>query len=280
MKGDMHKELYTAFDNISPSGFENQVAIVTGAAAGIGRAIAEEFHKRGCKVVIADIQHDVGQVTASEIGDNTVFIPCDISKAEQVENLINKTIFQFGRLDIMVNNAGVNSVLPEERVTVDSYPNRTWHKMIDVDLSGTFYCCKFAAKQMIKQRTGTIINIASVAGVVALRLQIGFVAAKAAVIKMTEVMACELAPFGIRVNAVSPGSTVTGITKKLFYEKKNSASENLAEKIVSFIPLRRPGEVAEIAGAVIFLASDSATYVNGHNIIVDGGWTSGFNRDF
>lgn len=270
----------TLKNTVIPNHFKNQVAVITGAATGIGRAIAEEFYRRGCKVVIADIQHEVGEATAREMGGNAIFIPCDVSDVTQVDNLIKKTILHFGKLDIMVNNAGVNAVLPEERVTVDSYPDGTWHKMIDVDLTGTFYCCKMAAKEMIKQESGTIINIASVAGVVALRLQIGFVAAKAAIIKMTEAMACELAPFGIRVNAVSPGSTVTDVTKKLFYSDDGKGGDKLAEKILSFIPQRRPGEAAEIADAVVFLASDSASYINGHNIVVDGGWTSGFNRDF
>jgi len=128
---------------------------------------------------------------------------------------------------------------------------------------------------MVEQGSGSIINIASVAGVVALRLQIGFVAAKAAVIRMTEAMACELGPRGVRVNAVSPGSTLVDATRKLFYE-----NEAVASRLVSFIPQGRPGEAAEVARAVLFLASDAASYVNGHNLVVDGGWTCGFNRDF
>ncbi len=179
----------------------------------------------------------------------------------------------------MVNNAGVNSIRFEDRVTIDKYPDETWHKMINIDLNGTFYCCKAAAKVMIDQRSGSIINIASVAGVVALRLQIGFVAAKAAILKMTEAMGCELAAFGIRVNAVSPGSIITESTRKLFYGENGTFSQ-LAERVVSFIPQGRPGETNEIAEAVAFLASDSATYINGHNIVVDGGWIAGFNRDF
>ncbi len=193
--------------------------------------------------------------------------------------MVKTTVDHFGKLDIMVNNAGVNSIRFEDRVTIDKYPDETWHKMINIDLNGTFYCCKAAAKVMIEQRSGSIINIASVAGVVALRLQIGFVAAKAAILKMTEAMGCELAAFGIRVNAVSPGSIITESTRKLFYGENGTFSQ-LAERVVSFIPQGRPGETNEIAEAVAFLASDSATYINGHNIVVDGGWIAGFNRDF
>ncbi len=259
--------------------FDRQVAVVTGAAGGIGKAIAEKLYTAGASVVISDINEEKGKRVAEELGKRAVFIPCDISDAAQVEDLINSTIRHFGILHIMVNNAGVNGILPEERVTIDRYPNNTWHRLIDVDLSGTFYCCKAAAKTMISQRHGNIINIASVAGVVALRLQIGFVAAKAAIIKMSEAMACELAPFGIRVNSVSPGSTITDVTRQLFYDDENDKS-NLANRILSFIPLSRPGEVEEIADTVLFLASDSSSYINGHNIVVDGGWVSGFNRDF
>ena len=112
-----------------------------------------------------------------------------------------------------------------------------------------------------------------------LRLQVGFVAAKAAIIKMTEAMACELAPMGVRVNCVSPGSTLTEGTRKLYYGE-DSSFRDMADRVVSFIPQRRPGEVEEVADAVAFLASDAASYINGQNLIVDGGWVSGFNRDF
>jgi NAD(P)-dependent dehydrogenase (short-subunit alcohol dehydrogenase family) len=258
---------------------KDKVAIVTGSAGGIGKAIAEKFYQNGANVIISDVQIEQGQETARSLGKRAVFIPCDISDASQVNSLINMTVQQFGQLDIMVNNAGINSARPEDRVTVDKYPDATWHKMINVDLNGTFYCCKAAAGVMVKQKFGSIINISSIAGVVALRLQIGFVAAKAAIIKMTEAMACELAPMGVRVNTVSPGSTLTDATRKLFYGKDGSFSE-MASRVVSFIPQGRPGEADEIAGAVLFLASDSASYINGHNIVVDGGWTCGFNRDF
>lgn len=259
--------------------FRGKVAIVTGSAKGIGKAIAEKLYQYGANVVISDILLEKGKETAALLGERAIFFPCDISVQEQVIFLMKATIEYFGKLDIMVNNAGVNSVKVEDRVTIDKYPDQTWHKMIDIDLNGTFYCCKAAAKIMIEQQFGTIINIASVAGLVALRLQIGFVAAKAAIVKMTEAMGCELAPFGIRVNAVSPGSIVTDTTQKLFYSEKGSFSK-MSESVISFIPQKRPGKADEIADAVAFLASDSASYINGHNIVVDGGWIAGFNRDF
>ncbi|MHB0998444.1 MAG: SDR family NAD(P)-dependent oxidoreductase [Armatimonadota bacterium] len=257
----------------------SKVAIVTGSAQGIGKSIAAVLVKHGAKVVIADMNPVSGQATAAELGESAVFISCDVTNPAQVKSMIDQTVEWFGSLDIMVNNAGINATRTEDRVTIDQYPEETWHKMINVDLNGTFFCCKMAAQQMLKQESGCIINIASVAGVVALRLQIGFVAAKAAIIKMTEAMACELGPKGIRVNTVSPGSILTEITRTLFYGEDGKFKDK-ANSILSFIPEGRPGETDEVANAVLFLASDAASYVNGQNIIVDGGWTAGFSRDF
>jgi len=256
---------------------QDKVAIITGSAGGIGKAIATLFSANGAKVIISDVQEEAGLKTAEELG--SIFIPCDISNIDQVNSLIDETVNEFGRLDIMVNNAGINAGRKEDRVTTDMYPVETWHKMISIDLNGTFYCCRKAAQVMVEQKSGSIVNIASIAGVVALRLQVGFVAAKAGIIKMTEAMACELGPMGIRVNCVSPGSTLTEGTRKLFYGNDSTFRE-MADRVVSFIPQGRPGEAEEIADAVAFLASDSASYINGHNIVVDGGWVCGFNRDF
>jgi len=229
----------------------------------------------GAFVVVADVQEDKGKAAASELGERAVFHPCDVSDAAQVRELFNTAVARHGRVDIAVNNAGINTGRPEERVTIDQYPDEVWHRIMNVDLHGLFYCCKAAAAQMVRQQAGSIINISSIAGVVPLRLQIGFVAAKAAVIRITEAMAAELGPQGIRTNAVSPGSTLVQGTRQLFYNNKE-----MAERLTSFIPLRRPGETNEIADAVLFLASDAAAYVNGHNLVVDGGWTCGFSRDF
>lgn len=259
--------------------FVGKVVIVTGAASGIGKAIADKFHREGAMVILSDIQTEEGERTAADLGDRALFVRCDIADANQVNYLVNTVIERFGKLDVMVNNAGVNSLSPRDRVTVDRYPDETWHRMINIDLNGTFYCCKAASRVMIVQGGGAIVNVASVAGVVALRLQIGFVAAKAAIIKMSEAMACELGPMGIRTNVVSPGSTITEATKKLF-SHEDSKGDSLADRILSFIPQGRAGEASEIADAVAFLASNDASYINGHNVVVDGGWISGFNRDF
>ncbi|MBO7392593.1 MAG: SDR family oxidoreductase [Abditibacteriota bacterium] len=252
-----------------------KVAVVTGGAGAIGGAICEKLASCGATVVVSDVATEKGEAFAKTLGNNSSFCYCDISKYESVQQLIDTVVECYGKLDIMVNNAGINTGKPEERVTTDQYPVETWHKIIGIDLDGTFYCCQLASRQMIKQGGGNIINVASVAGVVALRLQVGFVAAKAAIIRMSEAMACELGPKGIRVNVLSPGSTLFEGTRKLFY-----ANKDFADRLLSFIPAGRPADVTEMGEAVAFLASDASQYMNGHNLIVDGGWTCGFNRDF
>jgi 3-oxoacyl-[acyl-carrier protein] reductase len=257
---------------------QGKIAIVTGSGTGIGQATARELTRAGATVVISDVLHAEGKATAKELSGDSFYIPCDVTQREQVDGLVAAAVERFGKLDIMVNNAGVNA-RQDERVTTECFSDETWHRIINCDLHGCFYGCRAAGQQMVKQGSGSIINIASVAGVVALRLQVAFVAAKAAVIKMTEAMACELGPKGLRVNVVSPGSTATESNKPAFFNPDGSLSE-LAAKITSFIPMNRPGWAEEMACAVAFLASDQAAYINGHNLIVDGGWTCGFNRDF
>lgn len=256
-----------------------RVAVVTGSAQGIGEVIARALASCGASVVVSDLQADKGREVAESIGNGSVFVPCDISDSSQVGSLVDKTVERFGRLDVMVNNAAYHPADPRNRVPIDQFPEDTFAKIMQVSLTGTFLCIKAAAAQMIRQKSGSIINIASVAGVVALRLQVGHCVAKAGIIKMTEAAACELGPHGIRVNTVSPGSVLTEATRKLFYGDEGTKKE-FREKMLSFIPAGRPGEPNEVAGAVVFLASDAASYINGHNLIIDGGWTCGFTRDF
>lgn len=258
---------------------QGKVAIVTGAAQGIGKAIARTFAEHGATVVISDIQPLKGEATSKEIGHSAIFLPCDISKPEEVRVLVDTVVERFGHLDLMINNAAYNPVKPEERVSVDKYPEDIFRLVMDVDINGTFYCSKAAAIQMIKQKSGGIINIASTSGVVALRNQISHVVGKAAIVRMTQAMALELGPHGIRVNSISPGSTLTEATEKIFYSQE-AAYKEFVERLLTFIPQGRPGKPDEIAQAALFLASDTASYINGHNMIVDGGWTCGYTRDF
>lgn len=258
---------------------EGRVAVVTGGARGIGKEIARKFVLHGATVVIADVLRNEGKATVEELGEASCFCYCDISKLKDVRQLIDYTTGRYERLDILVNNAALNPSQAEHRRTVDSFSESFFAKTIDVDINGTMYCSKLAAAYMRERQGGNIINIASIAGVVPLQKQIGHVVGKGGVIKMTEAMAVELGPFGIRVNAISPGSTVTDATKALFYSEEASYSK-MAEELLSFIPLKRPGQTEDIANAALFLASDLSSYVTGHNLVVDGGWTCGFVRNF
>ena len=258
---------------------QGKVAIVTGAARGIGKKIAADFITQGATVVIGDILDDVAAATVAELGSSASFVHCDISAPNEVLAMVDGTVSKAGRIDILVNNAAYNPSNKAERTTVESYDDDVFARMMDVDIDGTYYCSKYAARQMIQQKSGSIINIASVAGMVPIRNQIGHVVGKVAIIRMTETMALELGGHGIRVNAISPGSTVTDATRGLFYEQDGSYNEQ-GKVLMSFVPSGRPGEIDDIANAALYLASDMSSYVNGHNIVVDGGWTCGFMRDF
>ena len=258
---------------------QDKVAVVTGAARGIGKKIAADYIRHGARVVIGDVLDEAGEATAAELGPGASYVHCDISDLGQVKGMLDRAEAIAGHLDILVNNAAYNPANPDERTTVDKYPDEVFVKTIDVDINGTYYCSKYAAVRMVKQKSGRIINIASVAGKVPLRNQIGHVVGKAGVISLTEAMALELGQHGVGVNAIAPGSTVTDATRGLFYNEDGSFNQE-GEKLVSFVPSRRPGQIEDIANAALFLASDMASYINGHTVVVDGGWTCGFMRDF
>ncbi len=258
---------------------QGRAAVITGAARGIGKKIAEDFVSHGATVVIGDILDDLGEETAAGLGDAASYVHCDISRLDEVRALIDHAAAWAGGIDILVNNAAYNPSKPGERRTVEEYDDDLFVRMMDVDINGTYYCSKYAALRMIEQKSGSIINIASIAGMVPIRNQIGHVVGKAAVIRLAEAMALELGHHGIRVNAIAPGSTVTDATRKLFYHADGSYNEK-GRQLLSFVPSGRPGQVEDIANAALFLASDMASYVNGHTVVVDGGWTCGFTRDF
>jgi NAD(P)-dependent dehydrogenase (short-subunit alcohol dehydrogenase family) len=183
----------------------------------------------------------------------------------------------FGRLDILVNNAGVNTL--KYRVPIDEFPRHEWDRLLSVDLTGLYQVSHAAAKIMRRQQSGRIVNIASVAGLVPLRLQCAFVAAKAGVINLTKSMALELGPAGILVNAIAPGSILTDGTRQLFYGE-DGKFRDAVEKMIAHVPLGRPGSVDEIAVAALFLAAPDNSYLTGHVLTVDGGWTAGYAREF
>ncbi len=255
---------------------DGQVAIVTGAARGIGQAIADAFAQNGATVIYTDVDSEELQKTARLHGG--VAMTMDVTKESQIDATLDRVLDEYGRLDITVNNAGVNTL--QHRVTIDEFPKEEWDRILDVDLNGLFLVSKASARYMKQQKSGRIINISSVAGLVPLRLQCAFVAAKAAVVNLTRAMALELAPDGILVNAVAPGSTLTEGTKRLFYGEDGASSENV-RRLLDHIPLGRPAHVEEIAQAVLFLSDPANSYMTGQVLVVDGGWTAGgYVRDF
>lgn len=259
---------------------EGHVAIVTGGANGIGKAIVHALAENGAHIAIVDIDAQAGTKTAQEIqqtGGACIFVEADVANPEQMQAAAQTITDQLGGIRILINNAGINT--KSDRVPIHQYTLDDWHRILQVDLTGVFVTSRAVIPRMLENVPGRIVNISSIAGLVPLRLQSAFVAAKAGVANLTRSMALELGPQGILVNAVAPGSTLTRGTKALFYGPDGEYTEKAAS-LLSHIPLGRPGKVEEIAAAVLFLVAPEASYVNGTILTVDGGWTAGYTRDW
>jgi len=254
-----------------------KVSLVTGAARGIGQAIADRLAANGSRVVYTDINQQEAEA-AAERSPGSMALALDVSRPDQIASAIERITAEFGRLDHLFNNAGVNTP-GRNRVTIEAFSRAEWDRVLGVDLTGLFEMSKAASIVMRAQGSGRIINIASVVGLVPLRLQCAFVAAKGAVVNLTRAMALELGPKGILVNAIAPGSTLTDGTRELFYGADGSFHQNV-RRMLDHVPLGRPGTVEEIAVAALFLADPENSYMNGHVLTVDGGWTAGYTRDF
>ncbi|MBI3860477.1 MAG: SDR family oxidoreductase [Planctomycetia bacterium] len=253
---------------------DGKVSLVTGAARGIGQQIANRFAANGSRVVFTDVLPDVHQ-SAAQAGQHA--FEMNVTDAVQIEQVIGKVVEEYGRLDILVNNAGINTLA--HRVTLDEFPRSEWDRILSVDLDGVFQVSQIASRVMRRQGSGRIINIASIAGLVPLRLQCAFIAAKAGVVNLTKGMALELGPFGILVNGIAPGSTLTEGTRQLFYGEGGKFHEKV-QRMLDHVPLGRPATVDEIAIGALFLADPENSYMNGHILTIDGGWTAGYSRDF
>ena len=240
---------------------KDKVALVTGGARGIGRAIALTFAKEGADVVIADVNFEEAQKTAREIeatGRTSLALEMDVTNFERVEEGINKILDKFTKVDILVNNAGITKDNLILRMS-----EAEWDAVVGVNLKGTFNCIKAASKVMIKQRSGKIVNIASIIGVIGNAGQANYSASKAGIIALTKTAAKELSSRNVNVNAVAPGFIQTEMTARL--------PEDLKQKIKQAIPLNRFGSPEDVAALCLFLASEEAGYITGQTIIVDGG---------
>ena len=249
---------------------KDKVAVITGAGAGIGSSIAQAFAREGAKVICSSRRASNVNAVAETIlaaGGEAVAIQCDVSAEDDVKRLVQATLEKYGRLDVLVNNAGVNYVKEFEGVTPSD-----WDRVINTDLRGTYLCSWYAIPQMIRQGMGSIINITSVHTLACLPGAAPYDAAKWGVVGLTKSMAVEFAARNIRVNALSPGL----IDTQIWDDIKNAAPDlhECLDYWRSNIPMGRVGTPAEIASLAVFLASDEASYVTGANIVADGGMTS------
>jgi len=239
-------------------------ALVTGASSGIGRAIALRFDKEGASVAVADVRSDPreGGTPTHELLSDGVFIETDVSDIEQLRSTVDETVETFGSLDVMVNNAGVfPGSQPIETVSEDEYD-----RLLAINLKGVYFGCTLAAEIMREQDDGgSIINLSSIAGVVAFDDSAAYCASKGGVTNLTRELAVELGDDGIRVNAINPGVIETAMSTE---------DAAVAGTLGDRIPLGRDGQPEEIAGAALFLASEESAYVTGHNLVVDGGYTA------
>ncbi len=242
-------------------GFAGKVALITGGARGIGRAIAEELAAGGATLAIVDVLKEVAEATAADFrgrGVTAEAFVANVANLADVERLFDEALARFGQIDILINNAGITRDNLIMRMKEDE-----WDAVIAVNLKGTFNCIKAASRPMLKARSGRIVNIASVVGVMGNAGQANYSASKAGVIGLTKTAAKELASRGITVNAVAPGYIQTEMTGKL--------SEAAREAFLTVIPLARAGTPADVARAVRFLCSDDAAYITGQVLHVDGG---------
>ena len=245
---------------------KDKVAIVTGSGRGIGRAIALELAREGAKVVVTS-RHteecdEVCAVIASD-GGESLCVQCDVSKKEDVDRLVKETLEKFGRIDILVNNAGVVRQSPLTETTEED-----WDFVIDINLKGVFLACKAVAPILMKQKSGKIVSIASIAGEIGFPNTAAYCASKGGIVNLTRELALEMAPYNVNVNAVAPGVIETSMTEGMLSEEESRKG------LLMQIPMGRVGKPEEIAKAVAFLTSDDASYITGETLTVDGGWVA------
>ena len=240
--------------------FNGQVAIVTGAGSGIGQAIARRFAQEGADIAIADLNPAGARQTADiveALDRQALVVETDVTRSPQVQAMIARTIDVFGHIDVLVNNAGINI-----RKFPNEFTDEEWHRVIDVNLHGVWYFCRYILDHFLQRGRGNIVNIASIGAFQAAHDRAPYMASKGAVVSLTHALANDLADKNIRVNAIAPGNTATKMT---------AAQSDLDAMTKFLVPMKRWAKPEEIAAAAAFLASDDASFVNGHTLVVDGG---------
>ncbi|MEZ5769888.1 MAG: D-threitol dehydrogenase [Paracoccaceae bacterium] len=238
-----------------------KTAFVTGAASGIGAAIAEAFAEKGVRVAVVDLKADVAEARAAALPGDALAVACDVADPASVQAAVDKVKSAFGRIDILVNSAGIVDLAPAEDISMAA-----WTRTIDINLTGSFIVAQAVGRVMIAQGGGRIINLASQAGSVAIDEHVAYCTSKFGVIGLTKVLALEWGEFGINVNSISPTVVLTELGKSAWAGAKGEAA-------IKQIPVGRFAEPVEIAAAAVFLASDGAAMVNGADLIIDGGFT-------
>ena len=247
---------------------KDRVAIISGAGSGNGRGIALRFAEEGARVVAADLELGAAEETVGlveDAGGEAIAVRADVSRREQVAAMVEATMEGFGGVDILVNNAGVETLVP-----LLDLEESEWDRIVDTNLKGAFLCGQLAARAMVSMRTsGAIVNIASINAKIALAGQAHYTSSKGGLIMLTKAMALDLAPHGIRVNAIGPGVIETRMTEGSLSNPERRAM------LLSKVPLGRVGQPRDVANAALFLASDEASYITGTTLYVDGGWLAG-----
>jgi len=248
---------------------KDKVAVITGAGSGIGRTTAILFSREGAKVAIVDIDRRMGEETAGIIekkGGKAIFIPADITDPQQVKSMVDRVMHTYGKIDILVNNAGIY-----HQADIVNTTEEVWDKIMNVNLRAAFLCCKHSIPEMIKSGGGTIVNVSSEAGIVAIKNQIAYNVSKAGLISLTKSLAVDFAPQNIRVNCVCPGTTETPLVTAALSKQKDP--EKARREVEKARPANRLGKSEEIAYGILYLASDESPYATGAVLSIDGGYT-------